>query len=86
MVREIKEETGLEVAQIQKYIGHFDYQSSSGKKSRQLNFIVTVNPGQIKINPSEHSQYYVVNPASDDFKGLNISEKTRGIIDGSLRE
>jgi 8-oxo-dGTP diphosphatase len=42
LVREVKEETGLDVDGIDTYLGSFDYQSGSGKTSRQFNFVVTV--------------------------------------------
>lgn len=85
LAREIKEETGLEVESIDKYIGSFDYQSSSGKKVRQLNFVVSVKPGEVKINPSEHSQFYIADPKSESFQKLNISEKTKKVIRKSLQ-
>jgi 8-oxo-dGTP diphosphatase len=42
LVREVKEETGLDVSAISHYLGSFDYTSGSGKKSRQFNFAVDV--------------------------------------------
>ncbi|MEV6717257.1 NUDIX domain-containing protein [Lentzea sp. NPDC051208] len=42
LVREVEEETGLQVAEATAYLGSFDYLSGSGKKSRQFNFVVTV--------------------------------------------
>lgn len=38
LVREVKEETGLEINKIGIFINAFDYLSRSGKKSRQYNF------------------------------------------------
>jgi hypothetical protein len=38
---EVAEETGLTVTVLGAYLGHFDYLSSSGKKSRLFNFIAT---------------------------------------------
>jgi len=80
LVREVKEETGLDVSKINQYLGSFDYQSSSGKKARQFNFAISVQSEEVKINPSEHSQFHLVNPISDELQGLNISEKTRDVI------
>ncbi|MFB8240205.1 NUDIX domain-containing protein [Kitasatospora purpeofusca] len=40
--REVDEETGLRIAEVQKYLGHFDYTSGSGALTRQLTFEVTV--------------------------------------------
>lgn len=84
LVREVKEETGLDVFEINRYLGSFDYQSSSGKKTRQFNFTVSVQPEEVIINPSEHSQFHLVNPTGDEFQGLNISEKTRDVIRKSM--
>ena len=55
LIREVKEETGLEVLNISKYIDSFDYLSKSGKKTRQFNFLVNVK----LANPilTEHSSY-----------------------------
>ncbi|MDT5032849.1 MAG: 8-oxo-dGTP diphosphatase [Actinoplanes sp.] len=56
LVREVKEETGLEVNALRVYLGSFDYPSGSGKKSRQFNFAVDVTtPGPIELQ--EHDAY-----------------------------
>ncbi len=56
LVREVKEETGLDVTEISGYLGCFDYRSGSGKRSRQLNFTVDVAvPGPIELQ--EHDTY-----------------------------
>lgn len=56
LVREVKEETGLEVTAIRDYLGSFDYVSGSGRKSRQFNFAVDVSAtGPVKLQ--EHDAY-----------------------------
>ncbi|SNR74241.1 8-oxo-dGTP diphosphatase [Haloechinothrix alba] len=56
LLREVKEETGLDVATIHDYLGSFDYASGSGKKSRQFNFAVDViAPEPIALH--EHDAY-----------------------------
>ncbi|WP_107656820.1 NUDIX hydrolase [Nocardia suismassiliense] len=56
LIREVKEETGLDIAGIRKYLGEFDYQSGSGKKSRQFNFTVdVVDPEPVEL--TEHDAY-----------------------------
>ena len=56
LTREIKEETNLNVERIENYINSFDYESRSGKKSREYNFSVKVkNVNNIKL--SEHECY-----------------------------
>ena len=42
LVREVKEETGLDIADVTGYLGSFDYLSGSGKASRQFTFTVEV--------------------------------------------
>lgn len=42
LVREVQEETGLDVATIRHYVDYFDYESGSGKKTRQFTFAVDV--------------------------------------------
>ena len=42
LVREVKEETNLDVVNVKSYIGSFDYISGSGKKARQYNFVLDV--------------------------------------------
>lgn len=63
LVREVKEETNLDIKNVISYINSFDYISGSGKKARQYNFAVTVkSTADIKL--TEH----------DSFKWLSIEE------------
>lgn len=56
LAREVQEESGLIVSGIRTYLGHFDYISGSGKKSRQFNFAVDVTaPEPIELR--EHDAY-----------------------------
>ncbi|MFI5558518.1 NUDIX hydrolase [Amycolatopsis japonica] len=56
LLREVKEETGLEVTAIRQHLGTFDYTSGSGKASRQFNFVVDVAAtGPIVLE--EHDTY-----------------------------
>ena len=83
-LREVKEETGLEIISIDKYVGHFDYQSASGLLTRQLNFLVSTAPSEIKINPLEHSRYILSSLADLNFQGLNISDEVLETIKAVL--
>ncbi|MEC3978154.1 NUDIX hydrolase [Amycolatopsis sp. H20-H5] len=56
LIREVKEETGLEVTAIEDYLGHFDYASGSGQKSRQFTFAVVVNAVE-PVVLEEHDDY-----------------------------
>lgn len=77
LTREIKEETNLVITKIVDYLGFFDYASSSGKKTRQFNFLVEIKRGNIKLDPCEHSNYFLLNPSDKEFSKLNISEGTK---------
>ena len=55
LVREVKEETNLDITQVESYVDFFDYTSDSGKKCRQFNFKVNVKNGNIEL--TEHSSY-----------------------------
>lgn len=56
LVREVKEETGLDVSAIGDHLGTFDYLSGSGRKSRQFTFAVEVtSPEPVRLQ--EHDAY-----------------------------
>ena len=80
IAREVKEETGLIVTSVLEYLGSFDYISSSGKRSRHFNFLVEVEEGEIKLNPTEHQAYYLVAISDAAFTKLNISEATQSVL------
>ncbi|MCP2297588.1 8-oxo-dGTP diphosphatase [Nocardia amikacinitolerans] len=64
LIREIKEETGLDITGVRGYLGEFDYQSGSGKKSRQFNFAVDVaDPNPIQL--TEHDAYTWITEQED---------------------
>lgn len=56
LIREVKEETGLDVTAVRDYLGSFDYTSGSGKKSRQFNFAVDVANSE-PVELQEHDAY-----------------------------
>jgi 8-oxo-dGTP diphosphatase len=78
--REVLEETGLHIEFISAYLGCFDYLSKSGKKSRQFNFLVQASSDEIVLNPSEHQAFYLISLEDEDFARLNISAKTKAIL------
>lgn len=80
LTREVKEETNLVVTEIVSFLGSFDYFSSSGKKTRQFNFLVETEPSDIKLDPSEHSSYFLLSPSDEEFLKLNISDGTKTIL------
>ena len=56
LVREVKEETNLNLKGINSYINSFDYISGSGKKARQYNFAITVESTD-NVKLTEHDSY-----------------------------
>ncbi|MBR5228024.1 MAG: NUDIX hydrolase [Clostridia bacterium] len=56
LIREIKEETNLDVSNIGVFVNSFDYLSSSGKKSRQFNFSVKVESTE-NVFLTEHDEF-----------------------------
>lgn len=78
LLREVKEETDLDVDKICGYIDFFDYISGSGKKSRQYNFWVkTKSNDGIKL--SEHDEYKWLS-IEDCCNNKNITSKTMTTI------
>lgn len=56
LIREVKEETNLDVVNVKSYIGSFDYISGSGKKARQYNFVLDIKNTE-NIILTEHDEY-----------------------------
>ncbi|RDI59031.1 NUDIX domain-containing protein [Nocardia pseudobrasiliensis] len=56
LTREVKEETGLDVVGIGRFLGDFDYRSGSGKNSRQFNFVVEI-ASATPVMLQEHDLY-----------------------------
>lgn len=81
LTREVKEETNLTTIAITTYLGLFDYASSSGKKTRQFNFFIKTEPGDVTIDISEHSRYFWLNPSDGEFTKFNISDGTKKILE-----
>ncbi len=71
--REVKEETNLNINKILKYLGHFDYNSSSGKNTRQWNFLVSVDEGTVKL--TEHDAFFWADKDHEAFKKVTDSVK-----------
>lgn len=54
--REVAEETVQTVTSIRSYLGHFDYVSGSGRRTRQFNFAVAVAAGT-EVRLTEHDDF-----------------------------
>lgn len=50
--REVAEETGLTITSVDGYLGHFDYLSGSGRKTRQFNFAASAAGSEVRL--TEH--------------------------------
>lgn len=82
LVREIAEETNLTVkaSAIQTYIGYFDYETATGKRARQFNFLVPITDiVPLKIS-AEHEAFHWVDMREIEASQLPISDKTRTIL------
>jgi 8-oxo-dGTP diphosphatase len=75
LTREVLEETGLAVTTVRSHMGSFDYQSGSGKQSRQYNFAVDVATPE-PVNLTEHEAYVWV-PVTHD---LPVTEAVKGVL------
>jgi 8-oxo-dGTP diphosphatase len=75
-VRELKEETNLDVEEMISTFEGFDYSTPKKPKVRQINFKVSVKPGNISL--TEH----------DMFKWITVDEikelKTNGVMQNCL--
>ena len=78
LYREVEEETGLKIREIKRYLGHFDYESKSGEKTRQFNFAVTVGES-LEIKLQEHDNYAWAN--KDQLQQYPITDSVKQILD-----
>ncbi len=76
LVREVKEETNLDLKEFLAYLGHFDYLSGSGKKARQFNFLISVKDGEIKL--SEHDGFFWASKDEEAFD--KVTESVKNIL------
>lgn len=73
--REVAEETGLTITAIGTYIGHFDYLSKSGKKTRQFNFTATTYERDT-VKLTEHDAHLWTGPTEHK----RVSSAVRSIL------
>lgn len=81
LTREVIEETGLTTTGILAYAGSFDYQSGSGRKSRQFNFAIDVAAAE-PVKLTEHDAYAWTPvtdelPVTDAVKTVLLEYRTR---------
>ncbi len=77
--REVWEETGLTIVSIERIIDTFDYFSGSGKKTRQVNFKVSVANEAVKLS-AEHDCFYICSIDEEAYQRLNMTPETRQTI------
>jgi 8-oxo-dGTP diphosphatase len=75
--REVREETVLRIKEVRRYLGHFDYRSKSGKRTRQFNFMVAVRE-PLKIKLKEHESYAWVN--KDQLDQHPVTENVKYVL------
>ena len=78
LYREVDEETSLKIREIKRYLGHFDYDSKSGKKTRQFNFAVTVRE-PLEIRLQEHENYAWAR--KDELHKYLVTDSVKQILD-----
>lgn len=79
LVREVKEETNLDLNKVISYINSFDYVSSSGKKARQFNFVVTVKSEEhIKLTEHDHYQWLSIDEVR---KNTRITDEVKNTLE-----
>ncbi|GAA2512164.1 hypothetical protein GCM10010406_55290 [Streptomyces thermolineatus] len=72
--REVEEETGLTAISVGDYLGHFDYLSGSGRKTRQFNFAVTVAGSAVRL--AEHDAHEWADAAGQG----KVSDAVRAVL------
>ena len=77
ILREVKEETGLEVRKVNGYLGSFDYEDERGEKTRCFNYAVEVS-GPFQVELSEHDHYTWA--SKDNLNQLSLTDPVYKIL------
>jgi 8-oxo-dGTP diphosphatase len=80
IARETLEETGLSLKAVRYYLASFDY-SSKGVKTRKFVFLAETEPGEVKLNLSEHDAHYLVSFSSGGLDDLNASDSVKSVLE-----
>ena len=81
LLRELKEETSLDLARTEQYVGSIDYFSKAGEPTRQFNFIAQVSEHS-GVRLTEHDDYVWV--GKSHLEQLPMSEETRSTVRACL--
>jgi len=86
LLREIKEETNLDVSKVYNYINSFDYLSGSGKKARQYNFSLNADlNNEIKLSEHDFYKWWSIEDAINNSKITKEVKHTLEIYCFNLR-
>ncbi len=77
LIREIKEETGLKISKILKFISNFDYISGSGKKTRQFNFLIETDLSNVKLS-DEHEDFVWADKT--ELSNFNVTDSVKEVL------
>lgn len=81
LLREVKEETNLDVKEVLRFLDYFDYESKSGKKTRQFNFLVSVKNVR-NVVLTEHDDFVWASKARlDGYAVTDSVKKTLSLLD-----
>ncbi len=75
LIRELKEETGLIVKKIIRFVDYFEYESSGGERTRQFNVVVDVENVEKVTLSQEHTEFVWVK--KEDINKFNITDGTK---------
>jgi 8-oxo-dGTP pyrophosphatase MutT (NUDIX family) len=94
LIREIQEETGLDVIEIVAELKPMIYTTEKmvvdkagraallSKSAIQLNYVISISEGDVKLSAEEHSESTWA--TEEELDGLNITTETRAVVQGAF--
>jgi len=83
-IREALEETGLRVRRITGVFEGFDYQTGTKPHVRQCNFIVSVESGEVVLEPNEHDDYRWI--SEDEIAALETTDEMKQCLRAAFKQ
>ena len=80
--REVTEETGLTISKVLATFAGFDYSTDKKPKVRQINFLATVEPGEVVLDPAEHDDFAWVDQTT--YNNIQMSAEMRRCVVNAL--